>query len=523
MEYCLRRYYRSSGWNEDNQYSHLCATSRALLDFQSPQGLSLRLSKLPSSVFKTTTTMNALPSLEGSVGYLFTSRALLIDDSASVRFRHLVDRFRIICLDHSIREADQWTEYDEHGKRRKDYLLCGRMNLANARLEALYSRRISKHRQYVISGISDPASRSASHLSAQFQYDKGKYCAEMSFTTDDGLIGIRGLYNFGQDFDESYEGMLKEGRRRQHHHKVASEDVILNGSDDASMEQKQESPDAVLDSSSSSSSSSSELPLAAENISTHSGERRAGYLSEETDEESSMPSERIRGYWSAGAEVYYSATEKLGGVSTGLRYRTLPPLAPVRQHSPSSDDNASVEPSSEATTPGYPTSTAPEYHQNYIPITITQTLNPIMGHVSSSYAAQVHPDLGLCSRFDFNLYSYDSELTAGVEWWIRERKGSAARSEQESASDPFPKTTGVPDIATSTVSTSNAAGQDLEERQPIVGVIKARLGVQSGLAIMWEGRFNKLLFSLGFVGHVFSPHAHAPIVKTVGLEIQYFS
>ncbi|KAF9941170.1 Mitochondrial distribution and morphology protein 10 [Mortierella antarctica] len=467
--------------------------------------------------------MNALPILEGSVGYLFTSRALMIDDSASVRFRHLVDRFRIICLDHSIREADQWTEYDEHGQRRRDYLLCGRMNLANARLEALYSRRISKHRQYVISGISDPASRSASHLSAQFQYDKGKYCAEMSFTTDDGLIGIRGLYNFGQDFDESYEGMLKEGRRRQNHHKVTSEDMLLNSSDNTPMEQKQESADIDLNSSLLSPSAYSRLPVTSEDTETHSGEQRAGHLSEETAEEYSMPSERIRGYWSAGAEVYYSATEKLGGVSTGLRYRTLPPLAPVREHSSSSDDSSSVQPLSETTMPGYPTSTAPEYHQNYIPITITQTLNPIMGHVSSSYAAQVHPDLGLCSRFDFNLYSYDSELTAGVEWWIRERKGSAASNDQESASDPFPKTIGVPDKADSALSTSNAAGQDLEERQPIVGVIKARLGVQSGLAIMWEGRFNKLLFSLGFMGHVFSPHAQAPIIKTVGLEIQYFS
>lgn len=96
----------------------LCSLT-ALLDFQAPNGLSLRLSKLPSDVFKTTTTMNALPILEGSVGYLFTSRALRIDDSSSVRFRHLVDRFRIICLDHSIREADHWTEYGLDGKKRK--------------------------------------------------------------------------------------------------------------------------------------------------------------------------------------------------------------------------------------------------------------------------------------------------------------------------------------------------------------------------------------------------------------------
>ncbi|ORZ13434.1 hypothetical protein BCR41DRAFT_387248 [Lobosporangium transversale] len=523
MEYCLRRYYRASGWNEDNQYSHLCATTRALLDFQAPQGLSLRLSKLPSTVFKTTTTMNALPILEGSLGYLFTSRALPIDDSASVRFRHLVDRFRIICLDHSIREADQWTELDQDGKKRKDYLLCGRINLANARLEALYSRRISKHRQYVISGISDPASRSASHLSAQYQYDKGKYCAEMSFTTDDGLIGIRGLYNFGKDFDDSYESMLQESRLRRHRQlqqEECIEKVLLENQDSSSVKPEQQSEDSTLATSSTSRSSS---PLSKStviptsdlsrdpnsDISSKVDSSRAGYLDEEMPEEWIVPSERIRGYWSVGAELYYSATEKLGGFSTGLRYRTLPPLAPA--------DISSENP----TTLHYPTSTAPEQHQNYVPITITQTLNPIMGHVSSSYAAQVHPDLGLCSRFDFNLYSYDSELTAGFEWWIRESKKSSTAvvvaAAQEKDDIPFPKTVGMPDLP-ATVATT-----ETKEKQPVIGVIKARLGVQSGLAIMWEGRFNKLLFSLGFVGHVFSPHTQDPIVKTVGLEIQYFS
>ncbi|KAF9419436.1 Mitochondrial distribution and morphology protein 10 [Podila epigama] len=503
MEYCLRRYYRGSGWNEDNQYSHLCATSRALLDFQAPQGLSLRLSKLPSSVFKTTTTMNALPLLEGSVGYLFTSRPLQIDDSASVRFRHLVDRFRIICLDHSIRAADQWSEFDQNGKKQKDYLLCGRMNLANARLEMLYSRRISKHRQYVLSGISDPSSRSASHMSAQFQYDKGKYCAEMSFTTDDGLIGIRGLYNFGKDFDDSYEAMLKEGeirRRKAYGFPAQDEEILLDNPDSAYIDLEQESGSKT---NTVQTDTSGTLKM------SNNGFDRQGYVGQEPVEEWSGPSERIRGYWSVGAEIYYSATEKLGGVSTGLRYRTLPPLTPV-------------ESGADPSTPQYPTSTAPEHHQNYIPVTITQTLNPIMGHVSSSYAAQVHPDLGLCSRFDFNLYSYDSELTAGVEWWLRERKPSAKASDTHPHHHhhPFPETIGVRDLKVADTSSSNVA---LEEQQPIIGVIKARLGVQSGLALMWEGRFNKLLFSLGFVGHVLAPHANAPIVKSVGLEIQYFS
>lgn len=32
----------------------------------------------------------------------------------------------------------------------------------------------------------------------QLQYDVGKWCSECSYTSDDGLLGLRALYNFGQ-------------------------------------------------------------------------------------------------------------------------------------------------------------------------------------------------------------------------------------------------------------------------------------------------------------------------------------
>lgn len=96
MEYCLRCYYRSTGWREENQYSNLCSWSRTLLDFYTPRGLSLYLSKLPTPQFKPSYTMNALPSLNGSIGYLYTSQPLDIGTSATVDFQDLVDRFRIV-------------------------------------------------------------------------------------------------------------------------------------------------------------------------------------------------------------------------------------------------------------------------------------------------------------------------------------------------------------------------------------------------------------------------------------------
>lgn len=96
MEYCLKRFYRSSGWNEENQYSNLCSWSRALLDFHTPRGLSLVISKLPTPQFKPSYTLNALPTLNGSIGYLYTSKPLEIGTSATVDFQDMIDRFRII-------------------------------------------------------------------------------------------------------------------------------------------------------------------------------------------------------------------------------------------------------------------------------------------------------------------------------------------------------------------------------------------------------------------------------------------
>ena len=39
--------------------------------------------------------MNALPSLNGSIGYIFTSCDLNILRSGSVRFKDIVDRFKV--------------------------------------------------------------------------------------------------------------------------------------------------------------------------------------------------------------------------------------------------------------------------------------------------------------------------------------------------------------------------------------------------------------------------------------------
>lgn len=67
----------------------------AILDFDVPSGLKFAISKAPNSLFKTSYSMTALPSLNGSVGYIFTSCGLDIKSSGNVRVKDMVDRFKV--------------------------------------------------------------------------------------------------------------------------------------------------------------------------------------------------------------------------------------------------------------------------------------------------------------------------------------------------------------------------------------------------------------------------------------------
>lgn len=69
--------------------------SLAILDFTIPKGLMFNISKAPNALFKTTYSMNALPSLNGSVGYIFTSCDLDVKGSNSVRFKDMIERFKV--------------------------------------------------------------------------------------------------------------------------------------------------------------------------------------------------------------------------------------------------------------------------------------------------------------------------------------------------------------------------------------------------------------------------------------------
>ncbi|EIW61284.1 mitochondrial distribution and morphology protein 10 [Trametes versicolor FP-101664 SS1] len=436
--YVLRSYYRETGWNEDNLYANLTRSSNALLDFSVPRGLHFSISKSPNSLFKTTYSMNALPSLNGSVGYIFTSCNLDVKGSGDVRFKDMVDRFKVFDQPRKPEgKEEEWLAGERVDTR--DYLLYGRIYVPTGRLDALYSTRITPTLQGMVAAISDPRAPisyekskghgPASNIMFSLQQDTGKWCTEYTWSAEDGMWGVRSLYNFGKvgpapESDSDKAGHTSAGRR--------------------------------------------------------SGVKRV-------DEEEAMEG-GLRGRVSVGGEFYFSAKEKSAGVSTGIRFTTVPDATPPSFQVPSSSSS--------------PSSPTPRGPPSQPPTTITALFNPMLGHISGAYAARVSRDLSLASRFDFNVYSYESEWSVGAEWWQRRGKHHP----------PLP-TEDEPPSALGSVSVSELADE-------VQGVVKAKVSTTTDVSLLWEGRLRNVLVSLGVVSNLSS---RSKPIKSVGLELSYFS
>ena len=285
-----------------------------------------------------------------------------------------------------------WEEW--HGGKRidkRDTLLYGRLYLPQSHLEALYLRRISPTQQFKLSAVSNSKLRNGGTILALHQYDVGKYSTESLYSTDGGLIGLRGLYNFGPD-------PRKEVTK----------------------------PPRLED--------------------------------------------RFYGRFSAGGEMYYGSLNKSGGVSFGGRFATLPA------------------------------------HKG-IPLTASLTVNPIMGNLSTTYAVKAGRNLSLCSKFDFNVYSYESEVMMGCELW--RMKARRARIQERSHAAKLEWRMDPP-----------LAIEERFEPEQVAGVLKARVDQNGRIGLLWEGRVKEIIFSLG--SEVDLKRRDQPF-RAVGLELQYSS
>ena len=283
------------------------------------------------------------------------------------------------------------------------------MYLPRTTLEALYLRRINPKTQLKISCVSDSRLPNGGTILAHLQHDAAKHNTEYIYSTDSALFGVRGLYNFGPDPYPTHA--LSE----------ASADSTISTANEAA---------------------------ALATAQTHG---------------------QPQGRFSAGGEIYYGLLNKSGGISTGLRFATLPSYT------------------------GFP-------------YTMTLTLNPLMGNLSSTYSVLASPILTLSSRFDFNVYSYESELQMGTELWRRKEK-------------PLKE-----DLNWARLKMGqkilNARSHNLDDQNDMAGCLKARIDQRGGLGLLWEGRVKELLYNCGATVNL---RGGENMFRGFGVEVQYSS
>jgi distribution and morphology protein 10 len=174
---------------------------RGLLEFETPRGLRLNVSSLSSPNFATSYNLGSVGLVDGSLSYLYTSLSIkATSQSGKIDLHEVIRGYRQI---QELRKSEElwFSEQWQAGKRMDNQctLFYGRLYLPQSRLEALYLRRISPTQQFKLSAVSDSRLRNGATILALHQYDVGKYSAETLYSTDGGLIGLRGLYNFGPD------------------------------------------------------------------------------------------------------------------------------------------------------------------------------------------------------------------------------------------------------------------------------------------------------------------------------------
>jgi hypothetical protein len=147
-------------------------------------------------------------------------------------------------------------------------------------------------------------------------------------------------------------------------------------------------------------------------------------------------------------------------VSTGLRYRT--------------------NPSSSSTT---------------TPINVTYTLNPIVGHMTTAYVAQVSENLSMCSRFEFSIYSYESDLAVGFEYQAKNANVTLPKPSSKAVTTGDQRSSIEDNISTTENDKSTAT-----TTKTLEGLMKVRLGFASVRSVTRKERDTELMILLYCVG-----------------------
>ncbi|OBA22880.1 mitochondrial distribution and morphology protein 10 [Metschnikowia bicuspidata var. bicuspidata NRRL YB-4993] len=444
MEHLLKCFNKTTGWNEDNIYSNILATSNALLDFLIPKGGKLEISSHATPNLASSMTLLNYQSVNGSLSYLYLSTILkCANGTKDISLQDAIAGFRIIEPYAATTEGTGVTESFQ-----KASLLYGRMYFPGSALEAMVIKRLLTRYQLLIKCINNPHLVRNGTMIVYLQENAPRFSREYIYSTNEALMGFRCLYNFG---------------------------------------------------SSPRSQQMTALPKFDNSV------------------------------VSVGAEVWYAAMSMSPGLSTAFRYSTR------------------------STSTGKP-------------LTMTLSCNPILGHVSSTYNVKTSVSSTVCSKYDFNWFSYASNLSLGFELFNFSKipsqlssnqffEGSSIHHEMLAPSSLFGNSPIRSEILNPTsptnkrfinpiehsndhflissnilehVSRTDPAGQEvmsafqkLVKKSNFSSVIKGSTSISERLLkLLWVGRYKEFLVSAG-VKIRLNSKTHSPEFEKFGITFTY--
>ncbi|EPS32369.1 hypothetical protein PDE_07329 [Penicillium oxalicum 114-2] len=459
MDYVQLSFAEATNWNTDNSYSALTTTAQSILEFETPERFRVRLSSLSTPHFATSYSLGTVGLLDGSVSYLFSTVPLYNTPSRSalIPLRKISPGYRQVQPPEAPVLAWGWNSL-----------------LEDVNIPGLYSgkRSTTGTQKDGLQTSEDAAQRKATLLHASLHLPSpttlyALFLRRLSPTTQLSLAvcSTRGPPMSKSAPQASMLAQLSHDTGKYCHEYLFSTDNALFG--------------------------------------------WRGLWNFGADPRYAPANAPPRlSLLSAGAEAYYSPVSSIIGMSTGLRFSTLPAAT---QAPSASSSSSSIQPT--------PIST--------FPYTLTLTLTPITGSLSTTYSLRASPNLSLSSRFGFNVYSWESEMVAGCELWRRSRKTTTppeddglewARRKMRlydsltplsgSQSDPLH----VSDPLQSASVTGSEADSQGDEASD--SVIKLRVDQSWNVRLLWEGRVKELLVSAG-VGLGPGSFSIAPNVSSV--------
>ncbi|KAI5285202.1 Mitochondrial distribution and morphology protein 10, partial [Ascosphaera acerosa] len=498
MEYIQAAFRHACSWQRDNSYSSLADTAKAILDFPIPLRLRLNLASLATPHFATSYALGTVGLIDGSVAYLFTTVPLRDTPSRSTALplRHLVPGYRQVCPadfglpawrqpgrdrdDDAFVEdsstaaaargaADDDDDDDDDGDCHADILRetplghpCGRPTLLYA---ALHLPSPTTLTALVLKHVSPQTILSLSLCSTR--------AAPLYKSAPQTSVLARLVHDTGRYCAEAL---------------FASDSTLFGvrglwNFNALPRDREREREDDPAQSSYGLSVGANGYPYSAAGSNGSSGANGGSYS-----------------LISAGAELYYSPISSVVALSTGLRIANLPPptsAAPADGHTHNSAGPATATPSA--------------------PYTLTMTLAPLTGTLTTTYSILASQNVAFSSRFGFNAYSWESEMVAGCEIWRRRKPGREVEAVAQT-DDDIPdnldwarRKLGLPllyshpadgapepDSDRGTPGSSRGNGNASHDASsPGDSVIKMRINQAGGIRLLWEGKFKELIVSAG--------------------------